>query len=480
MRKTHLTRRNPLRTALQPDLFSTEDTYQTIDWRQASVEGLRQAAVQGLLTAEEYEEMDEVAGNEDLLQDLPYLLQDVLTPEFLEELRDQDTLGYERRVKPFMDYFRDNAEWQTEYETTEGGSAEHITDAFQSDLEYNVDDYVAQAFEQIKEEDPELAEKVSEDVLKEILEDPEMYDLNTEGGDPLWTYALHEIRDTPEGWYYNETLKELLGQMTEADFDRAIREMENNEPYFSFSFSSYERRRGPELFTKEDMESSFEVRWSTDVVVGAHFRWEEIVAALRERVDYSALAETDVLDIVYRYSGTNDSVGGASAKGMFVAALKPHQLRAESAAGGICVGNRKYHYYDALKAGRIRIYSIRTEVGKFKFTIEESVGNTSIVQVKGKANRLPGFEPGKTELSKADEVRLVTEFLLHLGYTPEEIEYVSDVRPGVLALKQAGIDPFIPPVRKARAPRPNFQTSHEVRRLAREAYSHPWGGHWGI
>ena len=158
-------------------------------------------------------------------------------------------------------------------------------------------------------------------------------------------------------------------------------------------------------------------------------------------------------DTVYKYSGTNETIAGASSKGMYVAKLTPKDLREESREMGHCIGNRQHGHPQLLEAGKTEVYSIRTEAGKTKFTIEKSLKGGVVSEIKGKANRLPGYEPNSDKMTKPDEVRLVVEFLIsHLNLTPSQVEGTRDIRAGVAALKAQGYDPFSPPPKKA--PRP--------------------------
>jgi hypothetical protein len=265
-----------------------------------------------------------------------------------------------------------------------------------------------------------------------------------------------------------------------------------------------------------------------------------------------ALAKLDFApdDVVYRYDGTNNSIGGASARGFYVAKLRPTQLTIEGMSPplglGICVGSPSYKA--SVEEGSMEIYGIRTPVGKPKFTIslhleteleafDDADGGTlfldevesgqktfTVSQVKGKANRLPGFDPDEDVFkgeAGVDDVRVVVDFLMnYLGMPADKadslsspivqrggyvqpIDEIGDLRPGLLAMQRVGIDPFSPPVKgqtwaaaeAARAardaavlaeieaewrenPDPLAYTDPEVAALARAAYAQPMGGMW--
>lgn len=122
--------------------------------------------------------------------------------------------------------------------------------------------------------------------------------------------------------------------------------------------------------------------------------------------------------------------------GFVVKKLSAKELPEESKQLGICVGKPQYGYTDAVKQGKIDIWSVRTPSGRSKFTIEAAKKDgevTGIVQVKGKANRLPGFTPGERDPSnvKADEVKMLEKFFTDINIDPWTI---SDLEPGMRAV----------------------------------------------
>lgn len=187
--------------------------------------------------------------------------------------------------------------------------------------------------------------------------------------------------------------------------------------------------------------------------------------------------------IVYRYVGNNSSIAGASARGMYVAELSLGGLKDESRELGHCIGNRKHGHPQLLEAGVTRVFSIRTEAGKSKFTIEQfiedgkhpvqgQVARGTVTEVKGQSNRFPGFVPNSKELTKPDEVKLVTEFLIeYLGMTPAQIEGSNDIRGGVLAMKALGLDPFSPPPAKAARPKRDPRALEAAVRVLKADYA---------
>ena len=226
----------------------------------------------------------------------------------------------------------------------------------------------------------------------------------------------------------------------------------------------------------------------TELRQAAHNLENALYSAAMSYVEEHGVEEEEVKrgpehdTVVYRYAGTNDTIGAASAKGMYVAELSAEHLKDESKELGHCIGNPTHGHPQLLKSGTTKVFSIRTEAGKTKFTIEQfiedgehpqqgKVNAGTVTEVKGKANRLPGFEPGKMEMTKPDEVRLVVEFLVkHLGLTPSQVEATSDIRGGVKAMQAMGLDPFSPPPKKAERPKRDPRALEAAVRMVKADY----------
>jgi hypothetical protein len=91
-------------------------------------------------------------------------------------------------------------------------------------------------------------------------------------------------------------------------------------------------------------------------------------------------------------------------------------IKAHGSKMGQCVGNRQYGYIPAVERGEAKIIAMRTKSGKPKFTLEAYLdGNGDIVkfgEIKGKANRIPGFQsmdPSKGKF-KPVEVEVILAF----------------------------------------------------------------------
>jgi len=496
-------RSNPIRLADQPSLFGGDEPT-LIAWRQATPTQLLQAAKDGRLPEED---LEEIVGWEEYAQgrgETEALVADGMSLGLAQAI--VDGLGAQLselgetvkqvHIAAFVDYWKSRAESDVEMQTTEGGH-EYYLDSFLEDLQQpselkrirvRVEDLLA-------ENEYEKQEDVTSEILDEVLADPELYTISVNNSSrpsnwAMWTAQVGRIDGQADGPKHDAELRDLLEPLTEEAFDEALKTLRDDDPYLQFSYANAKFRR--------DLGSiSYTVSKAEDWLMEAKVDYDALIEKLEEALGDGkggSKSGPEHDDVAYRYDGTNQTVAGAAAQGMYVAKLRTAQLSAEGAALGICVGRKDMGYRDKLADGQIALYSIRTEVGKPKFTIEVDLSPKSkkpltILQVKGKANRVPGFEPGKTAMTKADEVRIVAEFLMHLGFTPEEISGARDTSAGVRALQDAGVDPFTPPpVRKrekgeGRPRKANplgsetlIVTSPEAAEMAEAAMARPWGG----
>lgn len=367
-------------------------------------------------------------------------------------------------------------------------------------------------------------------------------------------------------------LREIWPRVTDADVRNAVRILKQQgitflrKHYMSFKEIRARQERGEAAPRSHFAPATIRSREEFLSAYASTMREEDVVLRLNLGATLDALSKFDFApdDVVYRYSGDSNSIGGASAKGFYVARLRPTQLTLEGMSPpvglGICVGGSGYR--EAVEDGRKQIYGIRTPGGKPKFTIDVRLDSSEnltyedefltdeeikvkrararempvppffdVSQVKGKANRLPGFDPD-SEVFKGeagvDDVRVVVEFLAnYLGmtpgrgsridrrpppgmpYPPQAINDIGDLKAGLLAMQRIGIDPFSPPVKgqtwekvsaereakrqalrgmgdvfdQMRAaqrenPDPLAYTDPEVAALARAAYAQPMGGRW--
>jgi hypothetical protein len=161
--------------------------------------------------------------------------------------------------------------------------------------------------------------------------------------------------------------------------------------------------------------------WDTGEYMKMYINWESVAEAVREAID-EAFAEAED-----RAPDDADPTDAAPPEervvfrwpdGFYVQDLLPSELVAEGKAMGMCVGRPDMGYGKAVRKGEIKILSMRRPSGKPLFTIEAELANDDkkiyrIDQIKGKANRLPGFDLGADTHTpiKRDEVQRVYEFI---------------------------------------------------------------------
>lgn len=133
--------------------------------------------------------------------------------------------------------------------------------------------------------------------------------------------------------------------------------------------------------------------------------------------------------------------------------LRPSDLRYEGTRMRHCVGDRSMDYLRALAEGEVEIWSLRSRNDKPRFTLEvdpvfwewavgvpvthgsepypEMERAQAIVQLKGKANRTPGYaQKGSKHVKFPEEVRFWAWLLTELGVDPIGVEDFEAYRLG--------------------------------------------------
>ncbi len=123
--------------------------------------------------------------------------------------------------------------------------------------------------------------------------------------------------------------------------------------------------------------------------------------------------------------------------------LFPYQLANEGAQMRHCVGDRRMGYIQAIKDGEVQIWSLRSRANKPRFTLEvdssfyDAVDDPkltfftgprdrgrAIKQLKGKANRTPGYAEPRSDpadIRFPDEVKLWAWLFRELNVDPGEV-----------------------------------------------------------
>lgn len=161
--------------------------------------------------------------------------------------------------------------------------------------------------------------------------------------------------------------------------------------------------------------------------LGASPNWERVKEDLGEAVpDLVEIDDrSDEERVVHRFKN-----------GSYVLDLKADELAAEGKELGMCVGRKDMPYERMLRRGDAKIFSVRTAAGRPKFTIEAAVEDgkvTSVEQVKGKGNRVPGFDRDMNPKTfKPSEVEMIVEFCEAIGIHPGTVD---DLKPALRALQ---------------------------------------------
>ncbi len=475
-------RRNPVTIGKHPSLFGGE-TPVLIDWRTMSPEEIESAVIRGDLPADDWNEMVDASelSESTLVQEgvNPELARALVEDDFMAHLEEVDELGRQERIKPFVEAVRDQALSDIEYHTESQDGQESYIDTFQEHLPAVVRRLAKEMRQALKDDgDYPGIDDVTLDMMEQVMSDPDIYEISISkdeyartppGSDTIRIGAIEGSLDGISTTFYKD--------LSDADVEAAVKELDDHTPFIRFY-------RTPRT-ARDFRDASFSINETDDWRFVFSPKLDAVIAALDE-ITGASTKVSEPYDVIYRYSGSNSTVAGASAKGMYVAKLRPSQLKRIGAALGICVGREDMGYRRRLADGQIELYAILTEADKPKFCIERLVRDNRIMQVKGKANRLPGFAAGVdvtpgTALTKPDEVRLVVEFLQSLGYSDTDIAASKDIGPGIFTMIENGVIPFVPPPVKQRRLKENpaLMPSAATAAMIREDYAQPWGGRWG-
>lgn len=130
--------------------------------------------------------------------------------------------------------------------------------------------------------------------------------------------------------------------------------------------------------------------------------------------------------------------------------LKATELFGEGVDMRLCLSDPEIGYYSQVINNEIEIWSIRSKSGKRRFTIEidakfrdaespEEKGSL-VYQVKGKANRLPGYKDAKSEtIVFFDEVVFLMNLFFDLGIDVFSIEEMKKQALEIVKLNEDGL-----------------------------------------
>lgn len=286
---------------------------------------------------------------------------------------------------------------------------------------YDIDDliesWVADGF------DSDQVDEEVENALQEVD------NWSIEPGDEYYSYGVYKLVVVDSLYIGRDELEEITEGMEDPEIEEAIKQI-NREINLHLDQNDLKKR-------------SLEIDDIARHYYDATTDWEKIEESVKNAMEgteptgkIQELSKDDPEKIVYRFKD-----------GAYVYDVPPAELPHEGSRMGHCVGQPGMGYGRAVHRGEIKIFSIRTEVGRPKFTIEAEMGDAKrgrvvrIKQFKGKANRLPGWDLNKIGQGKLkkDEVEKAVEWIEHIGLDPEE---VSDLRPGYSALTEGKTNPI--------------------------------------
>jgi hypothetical protein len=415
-RPSDLARRNP-RVGLHPDLFGGESAIVT------DVRGMSEAEIKQL-PRDAFDDA-EFAHLDEHLQE--YIHEhDPASKARIDQLVEAFVSRHKWLEEPDEQYLSNqfDDDWDNEF----GEYADDFVDMARRS--YRDQDHVAEIFNEFR---PQSDDAEIEAALLEAMQDNNNWD---------FTYGTNEygeafLKTSSNQSFYIEAdeIDALTEHMHPDEIAVALAEI-NHATYLSLKPEDLEQQ-------KYALEIDGYVTYWSD----ANPDWEKLSAAVAQTLGIDALAD-EAEEVVALPPEAR--VLHTFPDKFFVLDLTPEELPAESKAMGMCVGDPRYRYAQEVRAGRTKILSLRRPSGKPLFTIEALVGPgrliNEIVQIKGKANRLPGWDLGKVGFDyalKTDEVKKVIELVETLGIDPETVE---DLKPALQRLR--GLPPRENPRRR--------------------------------
>jgi len=365
---------------------------------------------------------------------------DELDEDIQEEIEDNDTDSQER-VDELALIFIDRWRWENDGSNRDFSN---IEESFEYWLQQRPDNLWKKVPARVMDEMPDYAEHGASEaqfhqILNEVMSDTNNYAFNPGNSDrpqgsPIWDEKI-------EGYFVVDSsdFKYEFSACTPDEAERAVAKIaKKTEHTIDVSVG--------DLTTAAKKGHEIEQRWDTGDTFDVYAEWDKIAEAVAE-----ALQEIEIPDDLNK-PGTpppEERVVYRWPDGFYVQDLVPSELPAEGKTMGMCVGQPSMGYGKAVRNGEIKILSLRRPSGKPLFTIEAGLSGAapphpghgkidSIDQIKGKANRLPGFDLGKAGMPyandmKRDEVERIFEFV-EMG-TPVTVDNVDDLRPSRNAVR---------------------------------------------
>jgi hypothetical protein len=317
----------------------------------------------------------------------------------------------------------------------DGSDMAHLRDSFESDFDQMFSEYSDELVERARAKNYDVdefidewkgqgySEEQCESALKEALQDNNNYDYDYNTDE--YHSAFFKAQASESFYIDRSDLDEILEGMYPDEIEVALKEI-NKKTYLSLK--------------PNDLAGAYEL----DIYDYATFyadadpNWEKVIKAAQDTLENDVKRGAEDVEEAIDTRSFEDRIVHRFKDGSYVLDLQPGELAAEGKAMGMCVGREDMGYTKALRRGEIKILSLRTQAGRPKFTFEVEVEDgkpTRVVQIKGKANRLPGWDLGKAGQGKAkiDEIEKCIEVVKVLDLDPKDVE---DLRPGRYALPE--------------------------------------------
>lgn len=280
-------------------------------------------------------------------------------------------------------------------------------------------------------------------VLNNLLSNTNEYEYTTErygGGHIVYS---EEIRG--DVYLHREDWAEAMAEMTSDEVQRAINKISDDTD------GDIDLVRKD--LDKHDLQFDFDTGITVYAKIDTDSLEQRVLDDIHQEVEDQRSRDEDQFEDPAHAPGVEERIVYRWPDGFYVLDLLPSELPEEGKAMGMCVGRPDMGYGRAVREGEIKILSVRSPSGKPLFTIEAERKVQSydpdtrrykvdkivrIDQVKGKANRLPGFDLGKTAPGtplKKDEVVRIYELIEGPGGLGEKfgleqaVDDITDLKP---------------------------------------------------
>lgn len=336
------------------------------------------------------------------------------------------------RIEKMVSGFVQRHGWATEPDERS------VRDSFEEDFDYSFTTHADEMVDLARSHDAQsvgdimgrfrdegYTDEQIEDALKEALQDNNNW--NYEYFTNEYGSAFFKARTSEQFYMERSDIDEITEGMYPDEIAVALDEI-NQKTHLNLDPDDLEKKYGIEIDNYAEHFADADPDWEKIENAVADSLSEEEPVAVPE------VPETPPEErVIHRFKD-----------GFYVLDLLPKELPAEGKAMGMCVGRADMGYMRAVAKGTMKILSLRRPSGKPLFTIEAAVEKQKIEtvdQVKGKANRLPGWDLGKEGRGafKEEEAKKVLELLDVLEIDPTTVD---DLKPALQAMK------LLPPKRE--------------------------------